>query len=217
MGQPLPAISNVLRLRLLGVIQGQPWASIQYAKFLGPPPSSTDLATIGTQLATSWQNAIAPQCVPSVGLRVIEVIDLSSDVSSVGTTTSSINGTKTGAANPNNMAVVASYKINRRYRGGHPRTYWPMGNAADVLNGRLLQAAFLPLASNAASAWVGNVNAILYAAQPLQHGCVSYYERDPEHPGHSKLRSTPLFFSTQTVTVHQRFDSQRRRLGKEVT
>jgi hypothetical protein len=213
---PLPAIKNVFRIRLLGTINNQNWASIQYAQFLGPPPSPSDCATIGTSLSTAWQNALAPLCQVNVHLRTVDVIDLSSDVSSVGSVAVNIAGTRAGNANPNNSAMVASYRINRRYRGGHPRTYWPAGVASDTATGNLWSQTFLPIANNGASAWVGNVNAILYAGNPLIHGVVSYFTRDPNVPGHSILRAQPEFFRTQSVIVHTRMDSMRRRLGKEI-
>jgi len=213
---PLPPISNVFRLRLLGTLNNQNWASIQYARFAGPPPSASDCATIATSVSTAWQNAIAPLCQVNVHLRTVEVIDLSSETASVGSASVNIAGTRAGNGNPNNAAMVASYKINRRYRGGHPRTYWPAGVASDTATGNLWSSTFLPIANNGASGFVGNVNAILYAANPLQHGVVSYYERDPANPGHSMRRTTPIFFVTQSVIVHSRVDTVRRRLGKEL-
>lgn len=214
---PLPPISQTLRLRLLGTINNQNWASIQYAGFSGGSPLAADLNTIASSVRTAWLNALAPLCETTCLLKTIEVIDLSSDTAAVGISTgTNTAGTRAGNGNPNNTCCVASYKINRRYRGGHPRTYWPAGVASDTVNGALWTTAFLALAQNGMSAWVGNINAITFSGQPLVHGCVSYYERDPANPGHSKLRTTPLFFKTQSVTVHGRVDTQRRRLGKEI-
>lgn len=213
---PLPPIQNVLRIRLTGVMATNNWASIQYARFQGAPPTAADLGTVAASLRTAWQNAIAQLCFTDRSLRVIEVIDLSSDTSASAVNTGNTLGTRAGSPLPNNVAMVASYKIARRYRGGHPRTYWPAGVIADVTSGNLWTQTFLTLANTGAPAWVGNVNAIVLGGSPLQHGVVSYFERDPANPGHSKPRTSPLFFSTQSVVVHTRVDTMRRRLGKEV-
>lgn len=213
----LPFASSIFRLRLTGTIASQNWAAVQYARFTGPPPGPADCATIATALMTAWQNAMAPMCGSNVHLRLCEVIDLTSDVTSSGNHAGDVPGTRAGTPNANQVAAVVSYKINRRYRGGHPRTYWPAGVLGDITNGNRWSDTFLPLLENAGSSFVGNVNAIQYGGNPLQHGCLSYYIRDPNNPGHSMLRDVPAFFPTQSVVTHSRVDTQRRRLGKEIT
>lgn len=213
----LPFAQNIFRLRLTGTVGTQNWASIQYARFIGPPPTVNDCNTIATSLTTAWQNALASLCSTTVHLRLTEVIDLTSDVTASGSHAQDVPGTRTGISFPNQVCGVVSYKINRRYRGGHPRTYWPVGVQPDTTNGNLWSSSFLPLLNNGGSAFVGNVNAIQYSSNPLQHGCLSYYIRDPNRPGHSMLRDTPVFFPTQTVVAHSRIDTQRRRLGKEIS
>jgi hypothetical protein len=56
--------------------------------------------------------------------------DLSSETGSAGIFESIVNGASAGTAVPNQVQLVISKAIGRRYRGGHPRTYFPGLNEA---------------------------------------------------------------------------------------
>lgn len=212
----LPNVANVLRIRLIGTLNASPWNVVHYAKYAGTAPTDAELQTVGTAVGTAWLNSIGVQCNPVVALRQIEVEDLSSKEAGVGVASVNHIGTKAGSPNPNSVACVASYKIHVRYRGGHPRSYWPMGNQADIQAGRLWTAAFLPLASNAASSYVGNINTIALGGGTLGMAAVSFYGGVPPVNGESQLRETPLVYTVQSVQVHQRVDTMRSRLGREI-
>lgn len=212
----LPNVPNVLRVRLIGTVQSNPWNVVHYAKYAGTPPTDAELQTVGTAVGTAWSNSLGVLAATTTALKQIEVEDLSAKDAGVGIATVNHPGTRPGGALPNNVACVASYKIHVRYRGGHPRSYWPIGVTADVEQGRLWSAAFLALAANAASAYVGNINAIALGGGNLTMCAVSFYGGAPPVGGESVLRTDPLVFTVQSVQVHQRVDTMRSRLGKEI-
>lgn len=211
----LPPLAGHLRIRLIGSIQGQPWNAVQYARYTGTAPSDTDLQTAGTAVGTAWNSAIAQLCHSTVTLNQVEMVDLSALDAGVGVATTPHPGTRIGGPNPNNTAMCASYKIHVRYRGGHPRTYWPAGIAADITSGRQWAGAFLTLAQGACVDYVGDINAIQLGGGPLTFVAVSYYHGKDPATGLPALRPTPIPYTVTTVTVHQRVDTMRRRLGKE--
>lgn len=214
---PLPPADHVVRIKIVGQLSNQPWNSIQYAKFTGAQPDSAALATTASAIkATAFQPILNMMGTASTIISV-ELTDLTNDTGAQGiSSTTPTAGTRPGTVNPNQVCGVASYKIARRYRGGHPRSYWPIGVQSDITQGNRWTTTFIPLALNAVVAWVGNINTTNLNGAPLQHVCLSYYTRDPNNPGHSILRPVPIPFPTQTVQFHSRVDTQRRRLGKEL-
>jgi len=211
----LPDVPNVLRLVLSGSKQGQPWAAVQYARFTGASPGSAELATAAAAVGTAWQSALAQIHTAEVLLTSVTCIDLTRLDAAVGSASMNHAGSRVGTALPNQVALVASYKINVRYRGGHPRTYWPAGAQADITNGRLWTSGFLTLADGACTDYVGDINAITLGGGLLIFSAVSYFSGTDPGTGKPIMRTTPLVFPVTTVEVHPRVDTQRRRLGKE--
>lgn len=210
----LPDAPGMLRLRLIGAIQSVPWNAVQYASFNGPPPNSSDLQTVGYAVGQAFLNAIAQLVPNTVTLTEVQVTDLTTVDSAFASQAMSHTGLRLGTSLPNNVALVASYKINVRYRGGHPRTYWPAGVQADVQDGRTWTDAFRTLAQGACVDYVGNINAIQLGGSNLLFEAMSYY-KGRDAAGKPILRPVPLHYPVQTVLVHTRVDSMRTRLGKE--
>jgi hypothetical protein len=193
-----------------------PWISIQHAKFTGPPPTVADLGTVGQAIGTAWANAMAPIHDVAVAVTEVKVTDLTSRTANVAVSTMNHPGTHPGTGSlPLNVAMVQSYVIQVRYRGGHPRTYWPAGVPSDIQTGHLWTTAFLANANTAATGWVGDINLIALGGGTLQHCAVSYFH-GKDSLGKPIVRVTPLVFPTTSTLVHGRVDTMRRRLGKEV-
>lgn len=212
----LPDVANVLRIRLIGTVNSSPWNVVHYARYSGTAPTDAELQTVGTAVGAAWAPSIGVLAATTTTLSQVEVEDLSSKTAGVGIASVTHIGNRAGAGLPNNVACVASYKIHVRYRGGHPRSYWPIGVQGDVTAGRLWSTTFLPLASNAASSYVGNINAIALGGGLLTMCAVSFYGGAPPVNGESVLRDVPQVYTVQSVQVHQRVDTMRSRLGKEI-
>jgi hypothetical protein len=211
----LPNAPGVLRLRLIGTVNGSPWNSVQHARFSGTAPSDAELQTVGTAVGTAWNDAIAQLCANTVALSQVEVTDLTELDAGVGLATTAHPGLRAGTANANQVAMVASYKIHVRYRGGHPRTYWPAGVQADITGGKTWSGAFLTLAQGACVDYVGNINAIQLGGGSLTFCAVSYYSGKDPVTGLPTLRPNPVNYTVTTVAVHPRVDTMRSRLGRE--
>jgi hypothetical protein len=89
---------------------------------------------------------MAPLMSPDYTLNDIDVVDLSTPASATGHASGVIPGSR-GAADPvpESCAVILQYKIARRYRGGHPRGYWPLGDAAALSSLNTWSAPFQAL------------------------------------------------------------------------
>lgn len=121
-------------------------------------------------------------------------------------------GTRAGTALPVNVAACISWKVQQRYRGGHPRTYLPPPAQADVLAANQFQAAYKASVVSAANSFNGDVNALTSGdLTDLHLGTVSFVlDR--------AWRSPPVFrdFTPGAAAFDARIDTQRRRLGRDL-
>lgn len=219
----LPNAQDCIKVDLLGTIQGVIWSNtihFQGETGLGAP-TTAHLSTFCDAVAAAWTTNIAPLCNPLTLLTDVNAAILTTRTSPVFRShlTSNVPGTNTGTPLPNSLAVCISWSISRRYRGGHGRIYVPAGNTDDITVGRTIAGAFQTQCNNAASAFLGQLQGLTLNSIPLQVIVLSYFEsvQNPDDPEHNitVMRQTPQPFAVTSARVRTRFDSQRRRLGKE--
>jgi hypothetical protein len=173
----LPAAAGVVRTALSGTTTGAGvWLTRFYTHYSGTPPTNAQLATYDAAIGTAWGTNIKPLQNAALALVQIASEDLTSATGAVDTTASAQTGTRAGSALPSSAAAVISYVIARRYRGGHPRGYWPLGADSDLNSETQWTAAFVASLNTglanfftavAAAGWTG--------AGTLTHVNVSYY------------------------------------------
>jgi len=205
---PLPNATSVLKVRFIGVYGTAVWNVILHSQYTGAPPTEADLSAYGTSLGSAWATNIAPLCVAAVVLNEMDVVDLSTPTSASARITMNHPGTRVGQGITNATALVSSWKINRRYRGGHPRSYWPGGNTSDMADLRDWSATFVTAATNGFTAFRTAMNATSVAGGSSHMVNLSYISNKTQ-------RVTPQIDTITGVTVGPRVDTQRRRLGKE--
>lgn len=116
------------------------------------------------------------------------------------------------------VAAVASWDIDKKYKGGHPRTYFPGidQEAFAAQGGNTWSSTFVTLLKWAALNFLKQLIAQLIAnavASPAP-GIISRFDNGP--------RPSAIFVpitnsDANPVTVNSRIDTQRRRVGKEIT
>lgn len=124
---PLPFVPGVLKTTFQGRVSGVPWANIFHWQYSSGPIDDTDAQTVATDLLSSFQDFLQPNVSTDVTIDTCVCEGLDSATAGVGAHTSSVNGTETGAALPGNVCFLINHTIARRYRGGHPRTYFVGG------------------------------------------------------------------------------------------
>lgn len=171
--------------------------------------SNADAATIATAIRNALNTNFGPMLNTSTVINSVEVVDLSSLTGAVGTNTSAITGTGGAAGTiPVSACAVVSWKTSLHYRGGHPRTYFPLRTASDFTAGKTLTTTYTSALASAAAAYLTAFNAITSGSLIITFVMVSYFT-------HHSLRSQGTPFAITSSAVHTRLDSQRRRLGKE--
>lgn len=208
----LPPATNILRCVYVGTYQGAKWANVFHVRFAPGPPTQPDMNTVATQLRSAWLTNLGPLMTGQASLSSTTVTDLSSNLGLVGSNTSSAAGTgSTVAPLPANVALVGSFKIGRRYRGGHPRMYLTGQWQGNTTNANNWTSAWITTAGTDFNAWLAAVNAITTSSMTtIQLVNLSYFTGNA-------LRPTPVFDTIGSVVVHPRIDTMRRRLGKELS
>jgi hypothetical protein len=170
-------------------------------------------------VGTAWGANIAPLISAGVALNLVECIDLTSATASVGSDSTVHNSSRGGSANVLGAATCISFKLNRRYRGGHPRNYWPAPSGADLSDSNTWTGAFVTAAHAGAVAFFAAVEALHGAwATTLDHVNVSYFHgfTNVTFPsGRTRpvptLRGAPVVDDVVAYRVNPQVASQRRR------
>jgi len=104
-----------------------------YCRFTGAA-DETSLNNWALAVSNSWLTHIAPLLTTAITLNSVVIEDLGSASAATGSDIANHPGTAVPPSVPANVAMVISYQINRRYRGGKPRQYlagMPAGNLQD--------------------------------------------------------------------------------------
>lgn len=190
--------------------------------YTGTAPTNSELSSFATTVLTAWSSALAPSMSTDKEATGLVAIDLSSPTSAVAEVTGTVSGALTGTKLPADTSFVMSATVGRRYRGGHPRSYLPLGDNTSVSNVRSWSSGFM---TAVITAWSGFVTAVEGAgwagAGTLSPVNVSYYAgyHLVTYPsGRSRDVPTlrvggPLVDPIVGYVPRAKFGSQRRRLA----
>lgn len=216
----LPNVPSVLRCRLhwTDVADVNVWSTI-YLQYSGSAPSSSDASNIAVAVANAFGAEVASWG-DGVVLTNVEVTDLSSSSAAQGDAACSFQGTNSSGRLAGGTCVVVGYQIDRRYRGGKPRNYFPWASINDLQNPQSWTAASLASWTSAVGTIFSTILGTTVGGTTLaNHVNVSYYEGFTVEGGTGgkrarnvpTLRTTPLVDTVVGRTVLATPGSQRRR------
>lgn len=216
---PLPDVPGVLKIMLKGVVDNEDiygWANVLHFKYSGAPPSDADCNTIGVVAAGNWNTRMASACPSPTQLTEVSVIDLTSHTAGQWDTAVSYSGTRGDDSIPANAAMLMSYPVGTRYRGGHPRSYlYVLGNA-DLEGAAKWSTAGVAEVLGKWKLFLGDMEATTVGATVIGQFCaVSYVDRNV-NPVPPYRRPVPLVLPLDiTLTkARQEMASQRGRIGR---
>ena len=166
---------------------------------------STALATL---IRTAWTTNFQAQQHVNWSLVSTTVMDLGPTPDLPGVDAVAVAGTLAGTPITAETCMLITMQIGRRYRGGHPRMYLPLGGAASILDQTHWTTTFQ---STIQTKWAAFYNAVIAggAGTPTldYQANVSYYSG-------KVLRTTPVIDKVLGWTIQQVPGSQRRRMGR---
>ena len=192
-----------------------------YETYTGSAPSSSQLTTFCGDVHTAIATNLGYATSEVLDLGRVHAIDLSSPTGAEGDDATSTAGTNTDPPNALDVAQVVSYEIARRYRGGHPRGYWPLGSAVALDNPQRWDPTYLAsIQTNMGVVFAAVASAVWSGGGTLQHSNVSYFNgftviTDPI-TGRARnvptVRVTPLIDAVTSYIARSHIGTQRRRL-----
>lgn len=193
-----------------------------FLSYSGTAPSAGNLNTLSTAVSTEWGSNLAGNVSTGESLHGVIITDLSSDTGSVGTWEGTVDGTNSGAALIASGCTVVNHEIDRRYRGGRPRTYVRMGVQTDIESGHsnIWADSYLTSALTNWEAFIAGILATTGIGISLENIVnVSWYHGNTVFTGPTgrarnipQLRTTPIVDVIVSSTIAQKIGSQRRRL-----
>ena len=209
---------------MLWSIQGKEDQGLRmFFKYTGAAPSTADLLYFLGIIRAEADSALPTLYGADNVITGWIAEDLSSSTGAVAELTDSTAGTGAAEIVPPGTAVVSSYEISRRYRGGHPRSYWPLGLGADLQNDGTWTSGFVSSCQSAIDTVIDSLPAATHGSTTIVNQVnVSYYDgfTSVENPITHRyrnvptLRATPLVDNVNSIVVRPYVGSLRRRRPK---
>lgn len=207
MSTPLPPVANAIKATQNWHIGGNLLAENVYHFLVsGGPPSASTCQGLAAGIQAASVTDFKTNTHSSVSIGQVTVQDISSSTGADGVggtvTAGTLGGTFLGAS----ISVVVAHKVARRFRGGHYRSYLPVGSSSSTsTNGSWSTAITTSFQADYVD-WVTNCLAVTSGGCAITSFVgVSYY-----HSG--SLRGTPVVDTIQQSICRARMGSQRRRL-----
>ena len=219
----LPAVPQVIKIRWLHTIGSNVNLGChQYWHYAGAAPTGADMTALATAAFNAWVTNLAPVAGNWVTLTETITEDLTSSTTPIGTQTGSHAGGLSGAPLTAETAVLANYVIARRYRGGKPRTYWPLGEPSQLTTAERWSGAAVTAFGTALAALDTALLAVTFSGGGALNyqANVSYYDgfvsfQNPvtlRWKNAPKPRTTPVVDQITSTVVNPIPGSQRRRM-----
>lgn len=192
-----------------------------YVSYAGAAPSAGQLNTFCSDAHGHFVASCIADLNQKYALGRVHAIDLSSATGAEGDDATSDAGTATDPELTSDVSLVTSYEIARRYRGGHPRGYWPFGQSSSLANPQEWTDAFVSgMQDDFSSFMAGVLSTPWTGGGPLGHVNVSYFHgftvvTDPiTHRARNvpTVRVAPVVDAISAIIVRKHIGTQRRRL-----
>ena len=194
-----------MRIRMLWTIQGKEDQGLRFfMKYTGGPPATADLLYFLGIVKAEADSALPALFSPDNVITGWIAEDLSSSMGAVAELTDSTAGSGASDYIPSGTCVVSSYEISRRYRGGHPRSYWPLGISTELTNSGTWTSGFVSSCQSAIDSVIDSLPASTHGSTTIVGQVnVSYYDgfTSVENPITHRYRNVPTLRATPAVDV----------------
>lgn len=221
----LPAVPSVIQLAFQTTNTDNDYVDVNriHVHYTGTAPTSGDLTSFATTAITAWASAFCPSMSDDKEVTGLVAIDLTSPTAATAEVVSSTAGALSGAILPADVCFVMAETVARRFRGGHPRMYLPLGDETKLVDSGHWTAAFITavelaneglVVAMAGAGWAG--------AGTILPVSVSYYEGSHlvtypsgRHRDVPTLRGGgPVVDQITNYVGRAKLGTQRRRLGR---
>ena len=218
---PLPYVADVARVDIQWQVGADNHALTRlHAGYSGAAPNAAACNVSAQAIYGVVHDHFLPIMYTGNTLCGVEVRDLSGEDAESGSYQALHGGSASGTPLPAEVAVLANYRIARHYRGGKPRSYFPLFTASDLDNPSSWKASSIAPALAAVEALLADLGTAEVGGVPLD-GAVSlsyvqgYDTPRPRSNGHllypPKYRDTPKIDPITGVSINGTPSVQRSR------
>jgi hypothetical protein len=213
----LPNVPGVIKLNIDWGVEGDALAqTVHFFSYGGGAPSAGALSTFANDAVASGLTQFQALCNDQVGMISATARDLSSAMGNEATAGTPWVGTRGTALTPPSASMVIAHSISRHYRGGHPRSYLPLGVAGDITVAGRWATGLTAAADTAWGAWVASLVGVSGVTNLVN---VSYYgppnRTITSSTGRvrtvSTVRGAPIVDAVTGHVARSQIGSQRRR------
>lgn len=155
----LPSPGAIVQTNLSWMVEGDTAAITRHFwSYTGGAPSAADVSTLAAEVTSAAVGLFGALLNAASTIGATTARDLSSDMGNEATAGTPGAGTRAGDRLSPGTAAVVSHSISRHYRGGHPRTYLPLGSGPDIAVAGTWETAFV---FDVDSAWGAFVAAVI--------------------------------------------------------
>lgn len=196
-----------------GIYGTLPWANIVWLNTTAVgEPSPANLNSLAQFIGSAWGSNLVTHMHTSVSITQCEVSwyrgsgDLLKGFASLA-----LSGAATGQQFPAQVAASIGWLMNASYKGGHPRNYLPGVSATMVTTNNTLSPTFVSSLTAGGNTFRTNVNSYTNPSfSSVQLGCMSFIRN-------KAWRTPPVFIPFIGAHTDARVDTQRRRLGRDIS
>jgi hypothetical protein len=204
---PLPSKPGLVKCVIGLTMNGIPAANVFHVwDSAGGDFSQTEVDALAQGVFVAYHTNFKASMQAGTAATSCVAQSLASITSPVGSFTGSVAGTNSGTVMPNSLACVISWKTQRRYRGGHGRTYFG-GLPNNAFQGAtLFDGNYCAILSAAANAFRLAIPLITLPAARTVVLAIPHYRRN------GALLNPPEVDIVTGQGVNNKVDTQRRRL-----
>lgn len=216
---PFPP-TPILKVNVNWGVEGDTQAETIHYFSISANPSASDISGFMHSLVIDGQGEFGALCSDSVGMLAATGRDITTAMGNEATNGTPWVGTRGTALLPPAASAVVRHQIGRHYRGGHPRSYLPLGVSGDVALTGLWSDAFVTAVDTAWGAWINDlVSGSPYGALSIggivnlsyYHGFTPFTKPSGRVVNRPTLRPAPLVDVIVGHTTAKNIGSQRRR------
>lgn len=206
---PLPVANKVVKVEITGLRNGVDWANIFHFSYGGTPPTLPQMQTFADAEVQEYGSQFFTTMDTETSSEQAICTDLSSPTSPQATSLHHVQGTRAGGSIGAQVAFLMNDHIQRRYRGGKPRHYLPMGVTTDLTNDNTWTGGFVTTVVQNYAAFITNTLLNTWpGGGPFGYISLSYYSG-------KALRPVPVQDAILAWTGNTRVATIRRRDGRK--
>lgn len=220
----LPSVPNALKAGFaFGLPAGEFIAKVAlHFLYTGGPPDVAAAVAIANTFMDAFDTDGKGLMANELQLNDVTITDLSSPTGAVGISTHGvIAGTRGSSDIPSPLCATTTYKVSRRYRGGHPKSYWPFGVNGDLATFNTWGSTFISdvdtdipaMITACLAASSGGTSLSDWVQISYFHGATPFTEPSGRVRMINTLRATPVVDPLTYGGLMNQFGVQKRRRG----